>query len=474
MAKRSKKTVVESESSEEEEVEQGVEEGEEEEESNDENDEEEESSDEEQDNENEVSNLFKGNEDDDDDEEEDDNSDDDGEDDEPAEGSALLAKPTMVGGVEQCTFDLRNMVAMNSHQVPASFLYTRAAKKDADGSITIPMDSGHELEVDEGFLLKKATAGCAQLIATIWQQPMEASDAGPLVTLPGYDEIRLPRALPPPAPKEETRWEKFAKQKGIPLNKEKRSRKVWDETTGTWMFRHGFEKANSSTKEWPIMEVGANDDPFADPWEKIRDAKRARTERNMENRMKNEERAGNIAKGMTNKVLKGREKTRKEGKLGGNADRDNVLPTGVPVDLTSGDGAQSGESTQKLRGKASTVSALEAVQRSTASLGKFDKMREGEPERKKTLSKLKKRKYESGTDTKVVNSESQKSMKILNAVINGGGVAKEKAIRKGQLAKGETAYDYDYNDGLDAANFKKKKGRAGMGKMKKMTKKRTK
>lgn len=271
---------------------------------------------------------------------------------------------------------------------------------------------------------------------------------------------------PPPAPKGETKWEKFAKSKGIPLNKEKRSRKVWDEATGTWKFRHGFEKANSSSNEWPIMEVGANDDPFDDPWEKLRDAKRERTEKNLKNRMENQERLGNVSKGTTNRVLKSREKSRGEGKAGGNMDRDNVPPTGVPVDLKVGTGDV------QLRGKASTSAALRAVQRSTASLGKFDKMREGEPERKKLLSKMKKRKFESPTDRKVVNSEGEKSMKILGAVLNGGGVAKQKAIRKGQFAKGETAYDYEYNDGLDASSFKKKKGRAGAGKMKKMTKKR--
>lgn len=214
------------------------------------------------------------------------------------------------------------------------------------------------------------------------------------------------------------------------------------------------------------MEVGANDDPFDDPWEKLRDAKKQRTEKNLENRMKNQERMGNLSKGTTNRVLKSREKSRNAGKAGGNMDRDNVLPTGVPVDLKSGSGDA------KLRGKASTSAALKAVQRSTASLGRFDKMREGEPERKKILSKLKKRKFESPTDRKVVNSEGEKSMKILGAVLNGGGVAKQKAIRKGQYATGETAYDYEYNDGLGASSFKKKKGRAGAGKMKKMTKKR--
>ena len=63
------------------------------------------------------------------------------------------------------------------------------------------------------------------------------------------------------------------------------------------------------------------------------------------------------------------------------------------------------------------------------------------------------------TEKKVISSERQQSLKILDSVINGGGAAKEKAIRKGKFAKGETAYDYEYNDGLGAGAFKKKKVR---------------
>jgi regulator of ribosome biosynthesis len=197
------------------------------------------------------------------------------------------------------------------------------------------------------------------------------------------------------------------------------------------------------------MEVKAGDDPLEDPWEKARDAKRTRTDKNVENRMRNEERTGGLAKGTTNRVLKSQERSRKEGKAGGNMDRDNVPPTGVPVDM---------KAAQK-RGKESTLAALAATQRSTASLGQFDQMRQGEPERRKALAKLKKRKFELATDKKVIASEGEKSMKILNAVVNGGGVAKEKAKRKGMLAKGETAYEYDYDDGLGPSTFKKKKVR---------------
>jgi len=382
--------------------------------------------------------------------------------------------PTLALPSEPYTFDLRNMLAVNTDQLAIGSLYKGSKKKkkiDTSSKEEIPLVQT-AFEVNEEYLLSKATDGCTQLIRALWELPTETSDAGPLVTLPTYDEIRLPRAMPPPPPKQETKWEKFAKAKGLPLNKEKRSRKVWDETSGTWMFRHGYEKANRKENEWPIMEVGANDDPYEDPWEKQRMEKRTRLDRNIERRMKNEERAGNLAKGATNRTMKARDQAYNAGLVAGRKDNKS-LPAGLPVDLkNSVDPNKSADN--KLRGKSSTLAALSAVQKSTASLGKFDKMREGEPERKKGLSKTKKRKFENPTDKKVLRSEGDSSMKILNAVMNGGGVAKAKAIRKGQLAKGETAYDYEFNDGLGASTFRKKKGRGGVGKMKKMTKKRAK
>jgi len=409
-----------------------------------------------------AASLFKGQE-----EESESDDDSDGEENTKTSSSALQS--------EAYTFDLRNMLAINTDQLAMGTLYDSKKNAKSKKDLEIPLDPirGASLEVNEEYLLSKVTDGCTQLIRSLWELPTEVSDAGPLVTLPTYDEVRLPRAMPPPPPKQETKWEKFAKAKGMPLNKEKRSRKVWDEATGSWMFRHGYEKANAKGNEWPIMEVGATDNPYDDPWEKQREEKRTRVDRNIERRMKNEERSGNLLKGATSRAVKGKQAAYEVGKESGRKDSKS-LPAGLPVDLkNSANPLKAAEN--KLRGKRSTLAALSAVQKSTASLGKFDRMREGEPERKKSLaSQNKKRKFASPTDKKVIMSEGQSSMKILNTVMNGGGVAKAKDIRKGKFAKGETAYDYDFNDGLGASTFKKKKGRAGAGKMKKMTKKRAK
>ncbi len=124
------------------------------------------------------------------------------------------------------------------------------------------------------------------------------------------------------------------------------------------------------------MEVKAGEDPFENPWDRLRDAKRARTEKNLESRMRNEERSGVLAKGTTTRVLKNRDKTRQAGKVGGDIDRFNPAPAGVPVDLRPTKTSDSAKPVK--RGKISTTVALAATQRSTASLGKFDKVLEGE------------------------------------------------------------------------------------------------
>jgi hypothetical protein len=94
---------------------------------------------------------------------------------------------------EPYTFDLRNMLAISTDQLAPSSLYKKNKVSDAN-VISIPLQPGG-LTTNEDFLLQQATSGCTQLIQALWQLPTEQSDAGPLVTLPSYDEIRLPRAL---------------------------------------------------------------------------------------------------------------------------------------------------------------------------------------------------------------------------------------------------------------------------------------
>jgi regulator of ribosome biosynthesis len=67
-----------------------------------------------------------------------------------------------------------------------------------------------------------------------------------------------------PTAKPLTRWEKFAKIKGI--KKKKKSKIAWDETEQTWKRTHGYDKANDDSNQW-LVEVKSSDPaPHEDPW----------------------------------------------------------------------------------------------------------------------------------------------------------------------------------------------------------------
>jgi regulator of ribosome biosynthesis len=86
---------------------------------------------------------------------------------------------------------------------------------------------------------------------------MEQSDLGPLHVLPvptnninpttphNLISFPLPRANPLPQPKPLTKWEKFAKEKGI--KKKKRERMIYDEDHQEYRPRFGYKRTNSGT-----------------------------------------------------------------------------------------------------------------------------------------------------------------------------------------------------------------------------------
>lgn len=107
----------------------------------------------------------------------------------------VVATHETTKGTDRCTFDLRNILAVNSHQIAFSSLYKNEKTSTLGDEIAIPLNDFHGFQVDEEFLLSEASRGCTQLVRALWQLPTERSDAGPLVQLPGYDEMKIPRAL---------------------------------------------------------------------------------------------------------------------------------------------------------------------------------------------------------------------------------------------------------------------------------------
>lgn len=104
---------------------------------------------------------------------------------------------------EQCTFDLHNLLAFNTHQINAAELY-QSKKKSLNKewyTNTPTIDSSTTKAnqvvlptVNENLLLSKAAEGTTQLLCELWKLPSEKTDVGLVSKLPS-PEVKLPRAL---------------------------------------------------------------------------------------------------------------------------------------------------------------------------------------------------------------------------------------------------------------------------------------
>ncbi|KAG0202325.1 Rhodanese- sulfurtransferase [Mortierella sp. GBA30] len=162
-----------------------------------------------------------------------------------------------------------------------------------------PVDTA-ELNKNKDEYLQALSRDNAQLLFNeIFQLQTISDDNGVMAMLPAPTTL-LPREKPLPKPKPETRWEKFAKAKGI-VNR-KKERMVFDDATGEYKPRWGYKAINDDgTKDW-IIEVPAGSNPMDDQYEARRDAKKERIERNDKRRQRNLEEAA-VATKMDQKAV---------------------------------------------------------------------------------------------------------------------------------------------------------------------------
>ncbi|KAI9814794.1 MAG: Rhodanese- sulfurtransferase [Pycnora praestabilis] len=90
-----------------------------------------------------------------------------------------------------------------------------------------------------------------QLLSTC---PVNSTLAGVLLTLPP-STTPLPREKPLPAEKAMTKWEQFAKKKGIKDKKRGEGKMVYDEATGEWMPKWGYKGTNKDGEGDWLVEV---------------------------------------------------------------------------------------------------------------------------------------------------------------------------------------------------------------------------
>ncbi|XP_053952997.1 ribosome biogenesis regulatory protein homolog [Anastrepha ludens] len=143
----------------------------------------------------------------------------------------------------------------------------------------------------EQFLLDVTRDNTQLLINAIWELPTERVDECIVAQLPEPTTI-LPRLRKVPGPKPLTKWEKFAKEKGI--KKKKKDKKKYDEILDKWVPTYGFKRADAEKeKEW-VIEVPKNVDPNEDMFQKKIDLRNEKVAKNEIQRMKNIVRAKKV------------------------------------------------------------------------------------------------------------------------------------------------------------------------------------
>lgn len=216
------------------------------------------------------------------------------------------------------------------------------------------------LEIDGGNLLvfdyqdqpkgSKHVQGQAEraiqgLFDKVFNLPVTRSDVGPLANLP-VPTTPIPREKPLPQPKLPTKWEAFAKEKGI-QKKQKRNRLIFDEASGEYKPRFGSGRAA---------------DPVADSWV-------------LEDKPHQLAKTGAVDpfEAAQKKKKEVREKQKK--REAANKRRRDSAGVSDPITLNLNH--------VERRPKEAIQKAIALSQKSTASMGKFDKAHKDEPKVKR-------------------------------------------------------------------------------------------
>lgn len=137
----------------------------------------------------------------------------------------------------------------------------------------------------ESFLISNAREGLQGLINALWDRPTTVSDEGVMASLPDIQTV-LPREKPLPKPKELSKWDRFAKSKGIE-KRPKKERMVWDEEKQDYVARWGYKGKNKDPEDQWLVEVPANADNDFNPRTAAKEERKARVAKNESQRMAN-------------------------------------------------------------------------------------------------------------------------------------------------------------------------------------------
>ncbi|ESN90985.1 hypothetical protein HELRODRAFT_182457 [Helobdella robusta] len=262
------------------------------------------------------------------------------------------------------------------------------------------------IDVENDYLKALTRDNVQLLVNKLWELPTERVDEVIVAKLPAPVTI-LPREKRLPTVKKETKWESFAKLKGI--NKRKRGRMVWDEELKKWIPRWGY-KSQDETKDWAI-EVPDQVDPFEDQFAKRVKAKKERVAKNELHRLTN------IARNSKGKIKA----------IG-------LMPTKMPNDRND------------------LTVQMTAARKSTASMGKFD------PKIKNDTNKSSETKWESFAKLSNFKLSAAKPLVDKNRAANLEISAKEAKKAAKRMARDE---DDEASNGERGKKFNKGKNKNG-------------
>jgi len=324
-----------------------------------------------------------------------------------AKAEALMAS-TVVEKPIDLTLDLGNMLAFDTNVLENEDIKDESSREE--------------------YFLSLARDNTQILVNAIWSLPTERVEEVIVAKFPP-PTTKLPREKPLPKPKEMTKWEKYAAEKGI-VKKKKKDRLAWDDVVQKWVPLYGYKKVKvDEEKNWCIPLSG-NADPDEDPFKKMAEQKSERVAKNELQRLRNLAKQKNV----------------------------NLPSVGVVPSVTKGPQAKISAESDELK------KTSELVKASTASLGKFQEKLDKKLEQKSN-PRGPKRKFESNTGD--METEKSKSLNILQSITN------KKSKLDIDMAVGKQIYAEDHNATGATQDYQKrdskskaKKGGKGGGKTK--------
>ncbi|KAK6362884.1 Rhodanese- sulfurtransferase [Orbilia blumenaviensis] len=133
-----------------------------------------------------------------------------------------------------------------------------------------------------------------QILTTV---ALKSTQDGVMATLP-EPITQLPREKPVPKAKELTKWEQFAKKKGIAA-KAKDGKMVYDEATGEWVPKWGYKGSNKGGEDdWAVeVDEKKQQDVNANPRSLSRAERVERIKKNERQQKRNEKNAAGSSSG---------------------------------------------------------------------------------------------------------------------------------------------------------------------------------